>query len=152
MAVAGLIYPFVVIDRPRAGQIYDREITLVYQDIAKALLDIRQDILNHRSWIYNPWPSFLDIDPGKMTSFLIDHRIVTAVVRQDGRRTVATCNADNLRQVQFFRRLDPASTHQAIAQFVGGVLSNNPKLTPLGNDERLEKAGFDRKTSFRNRK
>lgn len=58
-------------------------------------------------------------------------------------------NADTLKLIQLQRVLPPAQAHQAIASWVGGVLSSTPQTMILSNESRIRKAGFD-KHSFRN--
>lgn len=59
-------------------------------------------------------------------------------------------NLDLLGPAEFFKVKDPFTTFQDIAQFVGGVLANQGNDTvEIGNIDKVRKAGFDTKTSFR---
>jgi hypothetical protein len=59
-------------------------------------------------------------------------------------------NLDLLGPAEFFKVKDPFTTFQDIAQFVGDVLaSQGNDMTEIGNLDKVRKAGFDTKTSFR---
>jgi hypothetical protein len=59
-------------------------------------------------------------------------------------------NLDILGPAEFFKVQDPFTTFQDIAQFVGGVLaSQGNDMAEIGNLDKVRKAGFDTKTSFR---
>lgn len=45
--------------------------------------------------------------------------------------------------------VEPHIAHMMVSQFVGGVLSSQEEMITLSDTDRLDKAGFDRKTSFR---
>ncbi len=59
-------------------------------------------------------------------------------------------NEDILEAVQFTRVKDAFTAKQEIAQYIGGVLPANQRPTvELTDLDRVQKAGFDKKTSFR---
>lgn len=58
-----------------------------------------------------------------------------------------------LKAYYFFKVFDPYRTFQEISMFIGGVLGGQtPKMERVSDEIRLEKHGFDRKTSFRKEK
>lgn len=59
-------------------------------------------------------------------------------------------NGDFMKDLGFAKVMDPFTANQAVAQYVGGVLPANARpMVELGNMERIQKAGFDTKMSFR---
>jgi len=61
-------------------------------------------------------------------------------------------NSDALKTVHFYRTLPPAEAHQLISSWVGGVLPYNVPTIQISDRSRIQKAGFDIRTSFRKRK
>lgn len=61
-------------------------------------------------------------------------------------------NSDCLKEVQFYRVLPPAEAHRAIASWVGGVLPYNTPTVDISDKSKIQKAGFDLRTSFRKMK
>jgi hypothetical protein len=71
-----------------------------------------------------------------------------------GERDFLTGNPENLRRNEFFKALDAFTIHQEIEMFVSGVLAGQSPATVEITDNRvkIEKHGFDFKTSFRKSK
>lgn len=61
-------------------------------------------------------------------------------------------NSDCLKEVEFYRALPPAEAHRAISSWVGGVLPFNLPTVEISDRSRIQKAGFDLRTSFRKMK
>jgi len=68
------------------------------------------------------------------------------------RKATVLLNSDALKDIDFYRVLDPAQTHTAIQNWVGGVLPFNLPTVTISNDDKIKKAGFDKRISFRHRK
>ena len=89
--------------------------------------------------------------------WMIRNRAVTGIARGKDksvsgirrRITVADINVDTLGEREFFRVLDPATAHMRISSFVGGVLPVSEDLVEISDQDRIVKAGFDRRSSFR---
>jgi len=61
-------------------------------------------------------------------------------------------NGDFLKTVEFYRVLQPAEAHRAIASWVSGVLPFNAPTVEISDRSKIIKAGFDIRTSFRKMK
>jgi hypothetical protein len=61
-------------------------------------------------------------------------------------------NSDALKTIEFYRALPPAEANRAIASWVGGVLPFNVPTLQLSDRSKIQKAGFDLRTSFRKAK
>lgn len=99
-----------------------------------------------------------------ITDWAIDNRIVTGYLQKNlpapGRasdtddktkRYIQKWNGDFMSFVQFFKVKDAYTANQDISMFVGGILPKlESKTVELNNEERIQKAGFDLKVSFRN--
>lgn len=92
------------------------------------------------------------------TSWCLDHRIVTALIRRardDHSRNPAAAtyqgkaNGDFLKEVELFRTLPPPEAHMKIAGYLGGVMPHSREIVELTDGDRISKAGFDPKASFR---
>jgi hypothetical protein len=68
------------------------------------------------------------------------------------RKQSVLVNSDALKTVQFYRALPPAEAHRAIASWVGGVLPFSAPTIEISDRSRIQKAGFDLRTSFRKAK
>jgi hypothetical protein len=89
----------------------------------------------------------------EQTDWLIDNRITVlsssihpydykAVV---GIRTNHAC----LKDLQFFKKLDPCTAHMEIQGWISGVLPFNKDVVEISDIDRIRKAGFDTRKSFR---
>lgn len=82
----------------------------------------------------------------------VTERIVTALLipKINGEPAHWLINGDNLKEVEFFRCLDPYRCFQEISMFVGGVLPKlGNKMVQITDDKiKVKKHGFD-KWSFR---
>jgi hypothetical protein len=59
----------------------------------------------------------------------------------------------NLADMFFFQEIDPFTCYQEIAMYLGGVIGQQAKpMVVLSDIERVQKAGFDKKLSFRKAK
>lgn len=61
-------------------------------------------------------------------------------------------NGDFLKDVHFYRVMQPAEAHRAISSWVGGVLPYNAPTVEISDRSKIQKAGFDLRTSFRKMK
>ena len=61
-------------------------------------------------------------------------------------------NSDALKTVELYRALPSAEAHRAISSWVGGVLPFNAPTLEISDRSRIQKAGFDLRTSFRKQK
>ncbi len=61
-------------------------------------------------------------------------------------------DSDKLRAVEFYRAVPPTEAHRAISSWVGGVLPFNAPIVQLSDKSKIQKAGFDLRTSFRKMK
>ena len=103
-------------------------------------------------------------------SWALDNKIVTAIsgVEQNSitewnrlgytlfdrynRKQSVLVNSDALKTIEFYRALPPAEAHRAIASWVGGVLPFSVPTLQLSDRSKIQKAGFDLRTSFRKAK
>lgn len=101
-----------------------------------------------------------------MTDKMVDLGITIAILRDkgtdhtvlsNGRRTVWQrifdweLDSDTLKEFNFYTIKDPFTAFQEISMWVGGVLADNGnKMVKIVDEKiRIEKRGFDSKTSFR---
>ena len=96
--------------------------------------------------------------------WMIENRIVTGflqrqqngpVISRDSKnksqKYIQMWNGDFMHTLQFFKVKDAFTANQEIAMYVGGVLPKlGSEMVELNNEERIQKAGFDLKVSFRN--
>lgn len=54
-----------------------------------------------------------------------------------------------LKDLQFYKKLDPFTTHMEIQSWLSGVLPFNKDVVDISDRDKIRKAGFDVKTSFR---
>jgi hypothetical protein len=88
---------------------------------------------------------------GALLHYLVSNRIVTAI-RNPG-LAKWLINSDQLKTVQFFKVYDPYAAFQEISMWIGGVLpANGNAMVQISDKDRIEKHGFDNKTSFRKMK
>ena len=103
-------------------------------------------------------------------SWALDNKVVTAIsgaeahsINEWNRRAYSLfdaynrnqcvlVNSDSLKDVCFYRMLSPVEAHHAIDSWVGGVLPFNQTTVQLSDRSRIQKAGFDIRTSFRKAK
>ena len=74
---------------------------------------------------------------------------VTNKMRINPDSTSIWANHDMLGKLNFATIKPPAEAHMEIANWVGGVLTTTKPMIELSNNDRIEKAGFDKKISFR---
>lgn len=87
----------------------------------------------------------------KWTEWLIGHGIITGCIFVNSRRIIQQeYNTACLGAMNFYSMVDPFTTNQNIAGYIGGVLvpSGNPMIA-LKDKDKIKKAGFDYKSSFR---
>jgi hypothetical protein len=94
------------------------------------------------------------VDHKHLTDWIIENRVVTGLVSYERRDdisgdTVLRANISTLSDLEFFRVLDPATIHMEISNFIGGVLPHSTETIELKDIDRIRKAGFDTKSSFR---
>jgi len=84
---------------------------------------------------------------------MIKNNIVTGYIIQSQHfRTppIIQVNGDFLKDWQFYKVKDAFTANQEIANYIGGVLPANANpMVELENLDKVRKAGFDVKTSFR---
>jgi hypothetical protein len=93
---------------------------------------------DRQSSVWEPW--------------LAENGIVTGVVTYDryNNHGCLLANTATLKDWEFFKIVDPWTTNMEIANYVGGVLPGvSNKMIKLTNKDRIKKAGFDLKSSFR---
>lgn len=61
----------------------------------------------------------------------------------------AQINHACLKELELYKRLDPTTAHMRIAAFISGVLPFQRETVELSDKDRIRKAGFDLKASFR---
>ena len=93
------------------------------------------------------------------TGWMVENRVITGHVYRRRRfdspsgryRTehVLEANTARLSELEAYRVLDPATAHMRISNYIGGVLPSGPETIELSDLSRLEKAGFDKRSSFR---
>lgn len=80
-------------------------------------------------------------------TWLLNNDITTLIhtahcyFRQDPDRLYT--NTATLKDYEAWKVIDPATAHMKIAQWVGGVLTNNPTLVALSDKDKIRKSGFD---------
>lgn len=87
------------------------------------------------------------------TGWLIDHHVTvlsTWIPPHWREKTVpAQVNHARLVELELFRKLDPTTAHMRIASFLSGVLPFSRATVELPDRDRIRKAGFDLRSSFR---
>lgn len=93
------------------------------------------------------------------TDWMIENRVITGYIyrkRSQDPKTgryqvehVLEANTDQLKELEVYRVLDPATAHMRISNFIGGVLPTGTKTIEIEDRYRLEMAGFHSETSFR---
>lgn len=91
----------------------------------------------------------------KLTShqrdWMLEGNVTTLVLRkiaEGGQAERLEINMPTLKDIGLYKVLDPATTHMEINAWVSGVLPSSKPILTLSNDDRIAKAGFD-KRSFR---
>jgi hypothetical protein len=77
--------------------------------------------------------------------WLIDNKVVLGYTTDNG----FVANNCNLRNFELYRILPPVQAHQQIYSWISGVLTSSKPMIELNNINKIVKAGFDTKTSFR---
>jgi hypothetical protein len=77
--------------------------------------------------------------------WLIDNKVVLGYTI-DNEFVANNCN---LRNFELYRILPPVQAHQQIYSWISGVLTSSKPMIELSNNNKIVKAGFDTKTSFR---
>ena len=89
----------------------------------------------------------------EQTDWILENRVTILNPDRDpdsrSRPHVAQVDHACLKDLEFFKCLDPATTHMRIANFISGVLPSSRETIDLSNKDRIRKAGFDTVTSFR---
>lgn len=117
----------------------------------------------------NRWGSFLrrrtfldelraffeaDIRPEE-TAWLIDNHVTVLTTWRPGNwgarqeSVPAQINHACLKEVELYKKLDPATAHMRVSSFISGVLPFQRETVELSDKDRIRKAGFDLKGSFR---
>lgn len=89
------------------------------------------------------------------TAWLIDHHVTVLTTWRPGNwsgreeAVPAQINHACLKEVELYKRIDPATAHMRVSSFVSGVLPFQRETVELSDKDRIRKAGFDLKGSFR---
>lgn len=87
------------------------------------------------------------------TAWLIDNHVTVLSTWRppfwNGRRAPAQVNHACLKELELYRKLDPATAHMRISAFVSGVLPFDRQTVEISDKDRIRKAGFDLESSFR---
>lgn len=87
--------------------------------------------------------------------WLINEKVTTMVARhwrygETGDSKVwLEVNTPELKDIKLYTVLDPATAHMTVSSWISGVLPSSKNVVELKNKDRIVKAGFDTKTSFR---
>jgi hypothetical protein len=86
----------------------------------------------------------------KIQTWMIENRITHVISAIDNLKHVWKVDSDGLKDVQFYKVVDPYTAFQEIAMWVGGTLPRNPNTMVEITDDKIKahKHGFD-KWSFR---
>ena len=91
--------------------------------------------------------------PKAWKDWIIENRVITGQLEAPGRCGLndrcVEANIATLKDVKFFKAMDPATTHMRISNFIGGVLPHGTATVEIDNTSKIRKAGFDTQTSFR---
>lgn len=83
--------------------------------------------------------------------WIMSNGIVSVLAVSERWEPIWSLNGDGLKDVEFFRVLDPWTAWQEISMFVGGVLpAAGREMVAIDDSMRLQKHGFDKVRSFRN--
>jgi hypothetical protein len=167
--LGGELFPFVKEERPyKSGSCsYERLPTRFHygkESVLAALTKLEKNG-KHRSFLglRNEHDDivrhFAQTPTKEQIDWIIENRVVTGIVR---RRSIfdqvekrhfdhieVEANTDKLKEIEFFKVLDPATTHMRIANFIGGVLPHGPETVEISDKHKIQKAGHDPVTSFR---
>ncbi len=97
---------------------------------------------------------FREVENQSWTTWMIENRIITGLAsweyrNKDREGTVLRTNISDLKDIDFFKALDPATIHMEISNYIGGVLPSGPETVEISDLSRIQKAGFDVRKSFR---
>lgn len=96
---------------------------------------------------------FANPQRAERTDWMITEKVGTGIVERDDRRKVdpihARVNCADLEEVEAYRACDPATAHMKISSWIGGVLPAGPQTVDLSDTDKIRKAGFDTRISFR---
>lgn len=113
---------------------------------------------SYRKWLhgyiptYDLWNQSNEMKDTQL-NYCIAHGIVTGIIRLDRRYPIFNINVSNLKEYSFQRIVPPILAYQEISMFIGGVLPRKENQTVVLEDKyKIQKSGFDLKTSFRHRK
>lgn len=129
-----------------------------------ALFD-KQSRYHHRyrrSDITDPEAFFVVYDaPKPLMDWLIETKVTVAIWHPypdilkydaDGKSLTWDINSDRLKNIQFYKKIDPYTAFQEISMWIGGILpGSGAEMAKVSDAIRIEKHGFD-KTSFRKSK
>lgn len=88
----------------------------------------------------------------KIPSFLIEKERIRYTRTARGRDNCGVVFNPILKDIHFVKIFDPFQAFQELSMFISGILGgSSPAMIEIGNDIRLQKHGFDLKTSFRKR-
>lgn len=104
---------------------------------------------------FNNPEEYLYFDPKE---FLIDNKAAFAIIAFSDKGSrgskkldsdMSKLNPSFLGKMGFQSIIEPFQMYQKVMQFQSGVLTNNPVIAEVSNNSKIQKAGFDTKTSFR---
>lgn len=94
---------------------------------------------------------FLAQGPRDKTAESIQHRWIAGLLVRDGHKEKTTFLPALLHDIGLADVVPPHEAHMLVARFVGGILTDNPPIAELSDRDKIVKAGFDTKQSFRTR-
>lgn len=120
-------------------------------DFVKSFYDLRE----HCSYLETPFSTFLSYFEKDYTDFNLKHNSPIILIVDGNRRSGEEYYLEKnpcLSKISFAKAIEPFSAFQQLEGFVDTHFMRNVNLTQISNDSKIEKHGFDLKTSFRKEK
>lgn len=141
----GKLYPCIEISKSnKIKTIIETNYIYNFTEFDKYLIDNDVNYSNHK--FKNAIHRFLNTPTlNNHTKFLIENKITIAVITRED--IFINCSLNNY---HFYKVLDTYSAFQELNMWITGVLSYPQNImVEVSNESKIEKAGFDKKTSFR---
>jgi hypothetical protein len=168
VGVAGKVYPGYRIDYERKLVIYpwsSEKVTQYVYDLEslkevigtmsevylKTFVERKQDPKGkYLQWCEDNCKKFFEADHTKEhVHFFFEHKVPVFVLMIHDRERDHLYLNSSLRDVQFFKKLDPFTAFQEISMYISGVLGvGEPNIVTISDVQKARKHGFD-KGSFR---
>lgn len=148
--VAGKVYPIIRVDVTYKGHYYSK-ITKSFKEYIEYL----------ESFEFTPFSGEYRYNESRkqledyfsfskdVSQWMIDNNLVIAKADYKSIKEGQILVNPVLKEYDFQKILDPYTLYQELTSWVSGVLTNNPKISEISNDIKIQQAGFDLKTSFR---